>query len=170
MSASGSLIGIGRDLTVSPLPHHRTYGSRIRRFGRFRQGDRNTPTGASAPGVPATSSSQRPSITRPLAGCHLAAPPQTTTPLYRSGLPTSMRGVGSEEARPERRWPPSAAQTARAVFPHAAFTKIRLPWRQATVSVKSRSQGPAPRTAWLRVAPSTRHSASASTDGTRSVG
>jgi hypothetical protein len=87
------LIGIGRDLTVSPLPHHRTYGSRSRRFGRVRQGDRDTPTGASAPGVPATSSSQRPSITRPLAGCDLAAPPQTTTPLYRSGLPTNMRGT-----------------------------------------------------------------------------
>ena len=24
------------------------------------------------------------------------------------------------------RWPPSAAQTARAVFPHAAFTKARI--------------------------------------------
>jgi hypothetical protein len=24
-----------------------------------------------------------------------------------------------------RRWPPSASQTARAVFPHAAFTKAR---------------------------------------------
>jgi hypothetical protein len=43
--------------------------------------------------VPATSSSQRPSLTRPLAGCHLAAPPQTTTLLYRSGLPTNMRGT-----------------------------------------------------------------------------
>jgi hypothetical protein len=31
-------IGIGRGLTASP-PHHRTYGSRIRRFGRFRQGN-----------------------------------------------------------------------------------------------------------------------------------
>ena len=28
-------IGIGGGLTTSPLPHHRTYGSRIRRFGRF---------------------------------------------------------------------------------------------------------------------------------------
>ena len=34
-------IGIGRGLTASPLPHHRTYGSRIRRFGRFRQGQRH---------------------------------------------------------------------------------------------------------------------------------
>ena len=36
--------------------------------------------------MPAARSSQRPSIARPLAGCPLAAPPQATTPLYRSGL------------------------------------------------------------------------------------
>jgi len=30
-------IGIGGDLTASPLPHHRTYGSRIRRFGGLGQ-------------------------------------------------------------------------------------------------------------------------------------
>ena len=30
-----SRIGIGGGLTTSPLPHHRTYGSRIRRCGRF---------------------------------------------------------------------------------------------------------------------------------------
>jgi hypothetical protein len=30
-----SRIGIGGGLTTSPLPHHRTCGSRIRRFGRF---------------------------------------------------------------------------------------------------------------------------------------
>jgi hypothetical protein len=28
-------IGIGRGLTASPRPHHRTYGSRLRRFGGF---------------------------------------------------------------------------------------------------------------------------------------
>ncbi len=32
--------------------------------------------------------------------------------------------VGSEEAR-VKRWPPSAAQTARTVFPYAAFTKTQ---------------------------------------------
>jgi hypothetical protein len=32
-------IGIGRGLAASPLPHHRTYGSRLRRFGRLRQGE-----------------------------------------------------------------------------------------------------------------------------------
>ena len=36
---SGGRIGIGRGLTASPLPHHRTYGSRIRRFGRLSQGE-----------------------------------------------------------------------------------------------------------------------------------
>jgi hypothetical protein len=41
-----------------PLPHHRTYGSRIRRFGRLSQGATRTPTGASAPGVPVVRSSQ----------------------------------------------------------------------------------------------------------------
>ena len=45
-----------------------------------------TPAGASCPGVPAASSSQRPSIARPLAGCPLAAPPQAATPPDRSGL------------------------------------------------------------------------------------
>jgi hypothetical protein len=52
------LIGIGRDLAASPLPHHRTYGSRIRRFGRLSQGDTRTPTGVSAPGMPVVRSSQ----------------------------------------------------------------------------------------------------------------
>src|SRR4029453_5290977 len=33
--AATGLIGIGGGLTTSPLPHHRTFGSRIRRFGRF---------------------------------------------------------------------------------------------------------------------------------------
>jgi hypothetical protein len=51
-------IGIGRDLAASPLPHHRTYGSRIRRFGRLSQGDTRTPTGVSAPGMPVVRSSQ----------------------------------------------------------------------------------------------------------------
>jgi len=36
--------------------------------------------------VPAARSSQRPSNTRPLAGCHLAAPPQASTLFRRSGL------------------------------------------------------------------------------------
>lgn len=42
------------------LPHHRTYGSRIRRFGRCSRGGVCTPTGASSPTAPAASSSQMP--------------------------------------------------------------------------------------------------------------
>ena len=37
------------------------------------------------------------------------------------------------------RWPPSAAQTARADFPHAAFTLMRLAWTQSKVSIQSSS-------------------------------
>jgi hypothetical protein len=48
------------------------------------------PTGVSSPGVPAAISSQVPE-SRPLAGCHLAAPPRATTPLYRSGLQHALR-------------------------------------------------------------------------------
>jgi hypothetical protein len=79
-------IGIGKGLAASPLPHHRTYGARIRRFGRFSQSEIRTPTGASSPGVPAVSSSQAPGLLRHLAGCHLTAPRQAATPLDRSGL------------------------------------------------------------------------------------
>src|SRR6202008_4114927 len=38
--------------------------------------------------------------------------------------------------RAVRRWPPSAAQTARAVFPHAAFTKTHDLRRKQTATVK----------------------------------
>src|SRR5713101_7398119 len=37
------------------------------------------------------------------------------------------------------RWPPSAAQTARAVFPHAAFTKTLASEMQSRVSTESSS-------------------------------
>jgi hypothetical protein len=80
------LIGIGRGLTASPLPHHRTYGSRIRRFGRCGQGETSPQPERSSPGVPAVSSSQAPDMIRHLAGCHLPAPRRATTPFHRSGL------------------------------------------------------------------------------------
>ncbi len=80
------LIGIGR--ASRPPPSHTTGHT-----GHVSGGSADsvrvisyTPTGASSPGVPAASSSQRPSIARPLAGCHLAAPPQATTLVHRSGL------------------------------------------------------------------------------------
>ena len=37
VSNSWGLIGIGGSLAAPPLPHHRTYGSRIRRFGKVSQ-------------------------------------------------------------------------------------------------------------------------------------
>jgi hypothetical protein len=40
------------------LPHHRTYGSRLRRFGRWNRSAIHTSTKASSPAVPAASSSQ----------------------------------------------------------------------------------------------------------------
>jgi hypothetical protein len=157
-------------LTASPLPHPRTFGSRIRLFGRCSQGG-YTPNPsvfsrcASREFLPdaghCPTPRRRPSR-HSTSGRHSSRP---FRPSARDRVP-----VGSEEARSERRWPPSAAQTARAVFPPAAVTQIRRPSRQATVSVKSRSQGPAPRTAWFRVAPSTHNIASVGTDGTRAVG
>ncbi len=80
------LIGIGRGLTASPLPHHRTDGSRIRRFGRLSQGETLPQPERSAPGVPAVSSSQMLGLAQHLARCDLTTPPQATTPLSRSGL------------------------------------------------------------------------------------
>jgi hypothetical protein len=80
------VIGIGRGLTASPRPHHRTYGSRLRRCGRCRQGDRRPPTGASSPAVPVGRSSQRPGSARPRAGGDCATPPRAATPLSRAGL------------------------------------------------------------------------------------
>jgi hypothetical protein len=44
----------------------------------------------------------------------------STSPLSVQGAPTIRCRVGGGALV---RWPPSAAQTARAVFPHAAFTK-----------------------------------------------
>src|SRR5438445_4174790 len=40
--------------------------------------------------------------------------------------PSLLAQLSGRRRRAVRRWPPSAAQTARAVFPHAAFTKVRL--------------------------------------------
>jgi hypothetical protein len=79
------LIGIGRGLTASPLPHHRTYGSRIRRFGGWSQGHHPNrgiaSRRASGEFIPdARHKAQH------LAGRHRAAPRQATTPLHRSGL------------------------------------------------------------------------------------
>ena len=86
MSRKIGTIGIGRGLAASPLPHHRTYGSRIRRFGRLSQGE---PSPQPQPPTQSASSRFIPDAgrtARHLAGCHLAAPPPATTPVHRSGL------------------------------------------------------------------------------------
>src|SRR5262245_22443441 len=82
----GRLIGIGRGLTAAPLPHHRTDGSRLRRFGRLRQGEPSPQPEHRFPEC------QQPVHPRcwghapHLAGCHPAAPPQATPPVHHSGL------------------------------------------------------------------------------------
>ena len=80
-------IGIERGLAAPPLSHHRTYGSRIRRVGRFSQGG----VYLSQPECPLPMRQPQGhprcrAQAQHLAGCRLTAPPQATTPLYRSGL------------------------------------------------------------------------------------
>ena len=58
------LIGIGRDLTASPLPQPPDNGSRLRRFNSGESGGPYTPTGVSSPGVPAVGASQVPAMIR----------------------------------------------------------------------------------------------------------
>jgi len=50
------------------------------------------------------------------------------------------------------RWPPSAAQSARAVFPHAAFTKTSSSETQSKLSDLQGSQARTRRTAWFPAA------------------
>ena len=59
------------------------------------------------------------------------------------------------------RWPPSAAQTARAVFPHAAFTKTHCSGMQSKESIQPGSPARTRRTAWRAAELSSPHSASA---------
>ena len=67
------------------------------------------------------------------------------------------------------RWPPSAAQTARAVFPHAAFTLMRCARQQSKVSIRSSSPVRTRRTARARAAVSSRRCATALIDATKCV-
>src|SRR5712691_11891561 len=73
--------------------------------------------------------------------------------------------VGSEVARLWR-WPPSAAQTARAVFPHAAFTKTHASELQSRGSTESSSQARIRRTTWFPATVASRRSANACIDAT----
>jgi len=65
------------------------------------------------------------------------------------------------------RWPPSAAQTARAVFPHAAFTKMPTMKVQAKGLTQPDLPAHTRRTAALQATFSSPHSASACTHATR---
>src|SRR4029077_11639174 len=66
------------------------------------------------------------------------------------------------------RWPPSAAQTVRAVFPHTAFTKTHSLEKSKMVSTAPGSQAHIPRTAWIPASVSSRSFASGENDATRS--
>ena len=149
-------------------------------------------TGASAPRVPPSGSS--PGLPRDSSRCLSDTLPRIDTtrlllsfpPLTgpRSGLRWGESSrvfrpcrswlvslpVGSEEARPQGRWPPSAAQTARAVFPHAAFTKARRAAAGArSESAKQDPPAPTRHGAAASGASSTQCSATACTDGTTAV-
>ncbi len=63
--------------------------------------------------------------------------------------------VGSEEAHKVAScWPPSAAQTARAVCPHAAFTKTPSSEERLKESIEQDSQAHTHRTTWFPAAAS----------------
>jgi hypothetical protein len=59
------------------------------------------------------------------------------------------------------RWPPSAAQTVRAVFPHTAFTKTHASGMQSKGSTESSSPARTRRTAWFPATVASRRSATA---------
>src|SRR3954452_23895387 len=59
------------------------------------------------------------------------------------------------------RWPPSAAQSVRAVFPHTAFTKTRSSGMQSKESTESNSPARTLRTTWFPATVSSRRSANA---------
>jgi hypothetical protein len=130
------LIRIGRCLATPLLLHHRTYESRIQRFGRESQRVKlltgrqlrhaRTPVSSltlSDSDFRLTDALPRFFTSKPFLSFH---PPSEN----RSGLhPTFSRTVGSEKA-PLGACPPSGAQTRRAAFPHRAFKSIALTGRR----------------------------------------
>src|SRR5215472_16584202 len=54
----------------------------------------------------------------------IVSPAESTARYRYVRVPATFSRVGGGAQTLRPRWPPSAAQTARAVFPHAAFTKI----------------------------------------------
>ena len=59
------------------------------------------------------------------------------------------------------RWPPSAAQTVRAVFPHTAFTKTHASGGQSKGSTESSSPARTRRTTWFPATVASHRSATA---------
>jgi hypothetical protein len=117
------LIGIGRSLTASPLPPHRTYGSRLRRFGRHCQGETSPPPERRLPACqprihPRGRASPDPSP-EAIAPLHdrprLLSTVQAFSTLLRA-CRVGGGGAGVPCLRP-------LVQTARAVFPQAAFLR-----------------------------------------------
>src|SRR5437868_767972 len=84
---------------------------------------------------------------------------------------TSAAGVSARLVRQFRRcrvgggalarWPPSAAQTVRAVFPHTAFTKTHASEAQSKESTESSSPARTLRIAWFPATVASHHSATA---------
>src|SRR6516162_8654288 len=81
----------------------------------------------------------------------IVRPPDPTPALQPHYEPSSLSGR-RRRARLLSRWPPSAAQTGRAVFPHPAFTKTQLAERQWKGSSRLGSQAvlTVELTAWQR--------------------
>jgi hypothetical protein len=106
---------------------------------------------------------RRPFQNSPWSPAFPPAPPQLVPPM----LFGAFTGVGSEEA--PKGWPPSAAQTGRAVFPHPAFTVIpyEMLWKELSISG---SQDHIRRTAYSLARFSIRYCAIACSDVNVSVG
>src|SRR6516162_7740154 len=96
----------------------------------------------------------------------IVRPPDPTPSLQPHYEPSSLSGR-RRRARLLSRWPPSAAQTGRAVFPHPAFTKTQLAERQWKGSSRLGSQARTHRRAYCVATFSNRSSATYGADATR---
>src|SRR6516164_5382626 len=97
--------------------------------------------------------------------CSLAPP--TPPPVVWRCSSASLLSGRRRRARLLSRWPPSAAQTERAVFPHPAFTKTKLAERQWKGSSRLGSQARTHRRAYCVATFSNRSSATYGADATR---
>src|SRR6516165_12802045 len=95
--------------------------------------------------------------------------PNNAAPSLPRHYPASSVSGRRRRARLLSRWPPSAAQTGRAVFPHPAFTKTKLAERQWKGSSRLGSQARTHRRAYCVATFSNRSSATYGADATRSA-